>query len=103
MPLADRWIVVETSRAGEFVPLKNATGADSPETVRQALSNLYGDWLDRAGKQLPHKPNGDVSMNIEISPLIALDADELARRLPAGWSLQGSNVLLEPSMAGSTK
>jgi UDP-N-acetylglucosamine/UDP-N-acetylgalactosamine diphosphorylase len=103
MPLAERWVVVETSRREEFVPLKNATGADSPETVRQALSNLYGSWLERAGKQLPHKANGDVDVNVEISPLFALDADELSRRLPPGWRLQGSQVLLEPSMVGSTK
>ena len=45
LPLADRWVVVETSRCEEFVPLKNASGADSPETVRQAQADLAADWL----------------------------------------------------------
>lgn len=103
LPLADRWVIVETSRSGEFVPLKNATGPDSPETVRQALSNLHAGWLEAAGKQLPHKENGDVGVAVEVSPLFALDAEELARRLPAGWRLQGSTVLLELGMAGSNK
>ena len=49
LPLADRWTVVETSRREEFVPLKNASGPDSPATVRQAISNLAGDWLEQAG------------------------------------------------------
>src|SRR5262249_35348920 len=37
LPRAERWAVVETSAAEEFAPLKNAHGADSPETVRRAL------------------------------------------------------------------
>src|SRR5262249_5798673 len=45
LPLADRWIVVETSRADEFMPLKNATGPDSPESVRRAMSDLAAHWL----------------------------------------------------------
>src|SRR5262249_24392492 len=31
LPLAERWLAVETRRAEEFAPLKNATGSDSPE------------------------------------------------------------------------
>ena len=30
LPLAERWMIVETDRAVEFEPLKNATGPDSP-------------------------------------------------------------------------
>ena len=37
----------------EFAPLKNATGADSPETVQAALSNLAADWLTHAGVEVP--------------------------------------------------
>ena len=40
LPQADRWAVVETTRREEFEPLKNATGPDSPETVKRAMSNL---------------------------------------------------------------
>ena len=95
LPLAERCILVETSRAEEFMPLKNGSGADSPETVRQALSNLHASWLEKAGARLPRKENGDVAIPVEISPLFALDAEELVRRLSKGWSLQGSSVLLE--------
>ena len=35
LPQAQRWAIVETNRATEFEPLKNATGPDSPATVRQ--------------------------------------------------------------------
>ena len=95
LPLADRYVIVETSRREEFMPLKNGSGPDSPETVRQALSNLYASWLQKAGVSLPRKGNGDVAIDMEISPLFALDAEELARRLPPGWSVQGKSVLLE--------
>src|SRR5262249_57346223 len=37
LPAAERWAVVETTRAEEFAPLKNAGGEDSPATVEQAL------------------------------------------------------------------
>ena len=77
LPRAERWTVVETDRETEFQPLKNATGADSPESVRQAMSNLAGAWLEQAGVTVPRKANGDVAVPLEISPLFALDAEEL--------------------------
>ncbi len=49
LPLADRCLLVETSRREEFMPLKNGSGSDSPETVRQAISNLYASWLEKVG------------------------------------------------------
>ena len=74
LPLAERWTVVETPRREEFEPLKNATGADSPETVRQAMSNLAADWLEKAGVQVPRQADGNAAVPLEISPLYALDA-----------------------------
>jgi UDP-N-acetylglucosamine/UDP-N-acetylgalactosamine diphosphorylase len=89
LPLADRWTVVETTRREEFMPLKNASGPDSPETVRQALSNLAGEWLERGGVAVPRRPNGDVAFPLEISPLFALDADELAAKVDRGLKITG--------------
>ena len=48
LPQAERYLVVETSPAEEFAPLKNRTGNDSPATVRQALTQRARDWLRRA-------------------------------------------------------
>src|SRR5205085_10656761 len=77
LPLADRWTVVETSRREEFMPLKNATGPDSPQTVRQAISTLAAEWLEQAGGTVPPQANGDVDVPLENSALFALDAQEL--------------------------
>lgn len=82
LPMARRWLAVETPRAEEFAPLKNATGADSPETVRRALLNLYGGWLEKAGVATNGHP-------VEVSPLFALDAAELAAKLRRGFEVNG--------------
>ena len=51
LPLARRWAIVETDRTCEFEPLKNAVGPDSPATVHQRMSDLFGNWLEQAGAQ----------------------------------------------------
>jgi UDP-N-acetylglucosamine/UDP-N-acetylgalactosamine diphosphorylase len=81
LPLAQRWTVVETSRSEEFVPLKNATGPDSPATVRQALTDQAASWLEHAGIRIPRTPDGHGAFPLEITALLALDADELAAKL----------------------
>jgi UDP-N-acetylglucosamine/UDP-N-acetylgalactosamine diphosphorylase len=89
LPLAERWTVVETSRREEFAPLKNATGADSPERVRQAISDLAGDWLEAAGVNVPRRADGSVAVSLEISPLYALDAEELKNKVNPGLRITG--------------
>lgn len=75
LPIAERTLIVEGNRAREFNPVKNRDGADSPETSRAALSRIGREWLAAAGKTV------DEGDSVEISPLIALDANELAARL----------------------
>jgi UDP-N-acetylglucosamine/UDP-N-acetylgalactosamine diphosphorylase len=89
LPLAERWELVETDRAVEFEPLKNATGPDSPASVRQRMSDLFAGWLEGAGAQVPRRPDGSVPFGIEISPLFALDAAELKAKLPPGLAVDG--------------
>jgi UDP-N-acetylglucosamine/UDP-N-acetylgalactosamine diphosphorylase len=49
---ADRVCIVETSR-DEYGPIKNATGADSPESSRRELSRRYRRWIEAAGLRAP--------------------------------------------------
>jgi UDP-N-acetylglucosamine/UDP-N-acetylgalactosamine diphosphorylase len=88
LPMAQRYAVVETDRTVEFEPLKNATGADSPATVRQRMSDLFADWLEGAGAKVARRSNGSVPFGIEISPLYALDAAELKEKLTPGLVVQ---------------
>ena len=93
LPLADRWAVVETSRHEEFVPLKNATGADSPKVVGQAISDLAADWLARAGVAVPRGPDGSATVPLEISSLYALDAEQLAAKVDRTLTILGPTYL----------
>jgi UDP-N-acetylglucosamine/UDP-N-acetylgalactosamine diphosphorylase len=93
LPMADRWTVVETSRREEFEPLKNATGPDSPDTVAQAQSDLAADWLRQAGVTVPLKEDGHAAVPLEVSPLFALDGEELASKVERGMKVNGPTYL----------
>jgi UDP-N-acetylglucosamine/UDP-N-acetylgalactosamine diphosphorylase len=90
LPMAERWLAVATKRGEEFAPLKNATGADTPDDVKRAMVALHTSWLKDAGVET----NGHA---VEISPIFALDEDELIQRLAATRSLRsGALNLKEP-------
>jgi len=89
LPMADRWVAMETSRSEEFAPLKNATGADSPETVHRAVCQLHASWLAAAGVVVPD------GTPIEISPLFALDATECEQKLTPGTIFSEPTYLKE--------
>jgi UDP-N-acetylglucosamine/UDP-N-acetylgalactosamine diphosphorylase len=93
LPLAERTATVESERWEEFSPIKNASGADSPETARLDLNRLYAAWLSDAGVAVPCNMDGDPTVDIEIDPRLAMDAEELAARLPPGLEISGPTVL----------
>lgn len=80
LPAADTAIVVECNEADEFAPVKNASGSDrdSPETVKAQMIALHTRWLNSAGAKVA------AGVPVEVSPLYALDEQELSRKLPAG-------------------
>jgi len=82
-------LVMMVERAEEFAPIKRADQDDSPATARRAQTNLFGSWLERAGVRVARDHLGDVLGTIEISPLYALDATELRRRLPRNTTFDG--------------
>jgi UDP-N-acetylglucosamine/UDP-N-acetylgalactosamine diphosphorylase len=89
LPMAERYALVETDRSVEFEPLKNATGPDSPATVRQRMSDQFADWLEAAGARVTRRSDGSVPFGIEISPLYALDASELKSKLTPEMVIEG--------------
>jgi UDP-N-acetylglucosamine/UDP-N-acetylgalactosamine diphosphorylase len=80
MPSARSALVVEVDQARAFAPLKNAPGStkDSPEQVQAQMIALHSEWLRAAGAQLKE------GVPVEICPLFALDAEQVAARVAEG-------------------
>jgi UDP-N-acetylglucosamine/UDP-N-acetylgalactosamine diphosphorylase len=86
-------VTLERSRRDEFAPVKNPTGADSVESARAMLVDQYARWLEAAGVSVPRARDGAPAQAIEIDPLYAMDADELAEKA-AGESLSFDEPLV---------
>jgi UDP-N-acetylglucosamine/UDP-N-acetylgalactosamine diphosphorylase len=80
LPLARRPLLLETSRAEEFSPIKNATGVDSVDSARRDMSRRAARWLAQAGFDVPRRADGEPDGVFEISPLLATTAEELRSR-----------------------
>jgi UDP-N-acetylglucosamine/UDP-N-acetylgalactosamine diphosphorylase len=92
LPHADRWLAVEAKREDEFVPLKNATGADSPEVVRQAIVDRSRRWLAEAGIRIDFHP-ANTDHPIEISPRMAINSRQLRGRVSNPLIVSGPTFL----------
>lgn len=82
IPHARNALVVETARAEEFSPVKNAGGADSPRTAREDQLRQSARWLRAAGAEVPADATGLPRAALEISPLFGDDAATVS----ASWS-----------------
>lgn len=69
LPGAGNPVLLETSRAENFSPVKNAEGRDSPRTAREDLLRQYARWLRAAGTEVPVTEDGLPTVRFEISPL----------------------------------
>ncbi len=78
---AKNCVLLEVERHHEFSPIKNFTGVDSPLTARRDLSHFYAGWLEQAGVHVERDHDGWPTAKIEISPLFAMNAEELASKI----------------------
>jgi UDP-N-acetylglucosamine/UDP-N-acetylgalactosamine diphosphorylase len=80
LPSAENAVVVEVDRDRAFAPLKNASGEehDTPETVHRQMIDEHADWLRQAGAEVAD------DVTVEISPLFALDPEEVAEKVAPG-------------------
>ena len=78
LPFARNPVVIETRRADDFSPVKNADGIDSPVTCRNDQLRQFARWLKGAGMELPTDGTGLPGQAIEVSPLFGYDEDSFA-------------------------
>ena len=92
LPEAERPIVVEYDEAESFAPLKNAPGAakDTAEYVRQMMLAQHRRWIEAAGAKVAG------GVDVEISPLFALDAAGVTQHVQPGKEFRTSQYL-EPT------
>jgi UDP-N-acetylglucosamine/UDP-N-acetylgalactosamine diphosphorylase len=82
LPSARNPLVVETRRADDFSPVKNAEGVDSPASCRDDQLRQFTRWLRAAGAAVPADPTGLPPFPVEVSPLFGDDEESFA----ASWS-----------------
>ena len=82
LPSAKNPVVVETNRADDFSPVKNAEGVDSPATCRADQLRQFARWLRAAGADVATDASGLPEFAIEVSPLFGFDEDSFAQ----SWS-----------------
>jgi len=99
LPHARTPVVIETRRADDFSPVKNAEGIDSPKTCREDQMRQFARWLKLAGKPVEVDATGLPKMDLEVSPLFGYDEDSfvesIGRRHLKREELAQSSLYLE--------
>ena len=83
VPFARNSVVIETARADDFSPVKNAEGLDSPKTCREDQMRQFARWLKGAGAAVETDATGLPKVGVEISPLFGYDAETFTERWQA--------------------
>ncbi|HUG12068.1 MAG TPA: UDPGP type 1 family protein [Opitutaceae bacterium] len=94
LPFAKNPIVLETARADDFSPVKNATGVDSADTCRADQLRQFARWLRSCGANVPVDSSGLPPFVIEVSPLFGHDL----RTFKESWSQQNPKPAIEPGL-----
>ena len=78
LPFARDSVVIETARADDFSPVKNAEGVDSPQTAHDDQLRQFTRWLRTAGAAVETDQAGLPKSAMEISPLFGYDAESFS-------------------------
>lgn len=83
LPLAENAIVCEVKPEDGFCAVKNAAPANSetPQHVRNAISDLHSRWLLAVGAKLAP------GINVEINPIFAADVESLKAKIQVGTNI----------------
>jgi UDP-N-acetylglucosamine/UDP-N-acetylgalactosamine diphosphorylase len=96
LPFARNALVIESRRADEFSPVKNAEGVDSPQTCRDDQLRQFARWLAAGGAAIDTDVSGLPRFALEVAPQFGYDEDSFAdawRRLAPKPAVQSGLVL----------
>jgi len=99
LPFAKNPVIIETLRADDFSPVKNAEGVDSPQTCRDDQLRQFARWLRANGAEVATDATGRPAATIEVSPLFGYDEDSFAdawRRLAPPPAVTDGLILSQP-------
>jgi UDP-N-acetylglucosamine/UDP-N-acetylgalactosamine diphosphorylase len=82
LPFAQNPVIIETDRADDFSPVKNAEGLDSPRTCADDQLRQFTRWANAHGAAVPADASGLPSIAFEVSPLYGYDEASFA----ASWA-----------------
>lgn len=97
LPFAKNPVVIETDRADDFSPVKNAEGVDSPKTCAEDQVRQFTRWANAHGAAVPVDATGLPPFAFEVSPMFGYDEDSFS----ASWAARaakpavGAGVVLE--------
>lgn len=97
LPFARDPVIIETERADDFSPVKNAEGVDSPRTCRDDQLRQFARWAQAAGIPLETDETGLPPFAFEISPTFADTSTRFKKAwdaLPHKPALTGGLVLV---------
>ena len=78
LPFAKNPVVIETDRADDFSPVKNAEGLDSPKACAEDQLRQFTRWARAQGAGVPADATGLPPFAFEVSPLFGYDEDSFA-------------------------
>jgi len=88
LPFAGKPMIIETTRLGDFSPVKNAEGVDSAVTCRADQQRLFAQWLDEVGVSVEKDSEGVPLRKIEVSPLFGYNLETFRE----SWKNRGLKV-----------
>lgn len=88
LPFARNSVIVETTRLGDFSPVKNATGVDSADSCQKDQQRLFAIWLAHEGVELALDDEGVPINKIEVSPLYGYDRDSFSE----SWAVRKPSI-----------
>ena len=88
LPFAGEPVIVESTRLGDFSPVKNAEGVDSPESCKADQQRLFAQWLKNEGVTLAVDGDGVPVCKLEVSPLFGYDSESFSE----SWKRLGEEV-----------